>query len=256
MAVKNQRKKKKRSTGFWPKLLTMAAVVAAVVLCIAIFFKVGSVTVTGNVRYSAEEVIAASGIETGSNLLMVNRSNASAQILARLPYVTEARVRRTLPDSVSIEVTECSAAAVVSDAYGGAWLLAPDGRLLEQADGEMAQRYPRLTGVTAAEPQAGAVLTPGEGESATAATVSAVLGALADSSVAGQIVSIDFEKSYAIRMMYGELYEINLGGTDDLAYKFSYLEQILVELAERDPSAGGQIDLTLETEKVARFLPW
>ncbi len=256
MAVKNQRKKKKRSAGFWPRLLTMAAVVAAVVLCIAIFFKVSDITVTGNIRYSAEEIIAASGIETGSNLLMVNRSTASAQLLAKLPYVTEARVRRALPNSVSIEVVECSAAAVVSDAYGGQWLIAPDGRLLEQADETAAEQYPRLTGITAAEPQAGAVLTPGEGESATAEIVSAVLSALAGSTVADQIVSIDFEKNYAIKLMYGEQYEIDLGGTDDLAYKFSYLEQILVELAERDPTAGGQIDLTLETEKVARFLPW
>ena len=56
--------------------------------------------------------------------------------------------------------------------------------------------------------------------------------------------------------MYGEQYEIDLGGTDELAYKFEYLEQILAELTSRQPDVSGQIDLTLQTEKVARFLPW
>ncbi len=254
MAVKKQRKRKKRGGNILPGILTMAAVVAAVVLCVAIFFKVGTITVTGNARYTADEIASASGIAVGDNMLMVNRSAASAQVLAKLPYVTSAQVARTLPNKVEITVEECAAAAVVLDESGLGWLIAPDGRILEQA-GEDAG-VPALTGITAASPQPGEMLRPGEEDAATCDIVADVLTALSDSTVADKIVSIDFEKIYSIRMMYGEQYEIDLGGTDELGYKFEYLEQILAELASREPEASGQIDLTLQTEKVARFLPW
>ena len=47
------------------KLLTTAAVVVALLVGLTIFFKVQNVVVTGNGKYTAETVIAASGIETG-----------------------------------------------------------------------------------------------------------------------------------------------------------------------------------------------
>ena len=254
MAVKKQKKRKKRGGNLLPGILTMAAVVAAVVLCVAIFFKVGTITVTGSARYTADEIASASGIAVGDNMLMVNRSAASAQVLAKLPYVTSAQVARTLPNKVEITVEECAAAAVVTDETGLGWLIAPDGRILEQA-GEN-ETVPVLTGITAVSPQPGQTLQPGEEDTATSDLVASVLTALASSSVADKIVSIDFEKIYSIRMMYGEQYEIDLGGTDELSYKFEYLEQILAELSSRQPDVSGQIDLTLQTEKVARFLPW
>ncbi|MFQ8765434.1 MAG: hypothetical protein ACLR8U_02075 [Oscillospiraceae bacterium] len=46
------------------KLLIMAAVVAAVVFGVAIFFKVGRVEVQGNTIYSSEKIMEASGLES------------------------------------------------------------------------------------------------------------------------------------------------------------------------------------------------
>lgn len=256
MAVRTHKKRMKRSTGFWPRLLTMVAIVIAIVFCIALFFRVGSFTVTGNVRYTADEVIAASGIEPGSNLLLVSKSEASGLIIAKLPYITQVQVHRTLPNSVELEVVECDAAAVVADAYEGLWLIAPDGRLLEQVDQAVAEQYPLLTGVAAHQPQAGRALQLEEENSNVPDAVIAVLRALEGRAVAEHIVTINMEKIYSITMMYEDRYEIALGGTSELDYKITYLEQVVAELADMDPETAGRIDLTLETEKVARFLPW
>ena len=71
------------------KLLTTAAVVVALLVGLTIFFKVQNVVVTGNGKYTAETVIAASGIETGENLLTFGKSRAAGRILAELPYVDQ-----------------------------------------------------------------------------------------------------------------------------------------------------------------------
>ena len=56
------------------KLLIMAALVAAVVFGVAIFFKVGRIEVQGNTIYASDKIIEASGLELGDNLLTVSRA--------------------------------------------------------------------------------------------------------------------------------------------------------------------------------------
>ena len=70
---KKQEKNRRPSSGVAVRLIIMLAVVAAIVFGVAIFFKVTTIEVQGNTLYSAEDVIAASGIEPGDNLLLVNK---------------------------------------------------------------------------------------------------------------------------------------------------------------------------------------
>ena len=60
--------------GMAGKLIIMAALAAAVVFGVAIFFKVGRIEVQGNTIYSDETVVEASGLELGDNLLTVSRA--------------------------------------------------------------------------------------------------------------------------------------------------------------------------------------
>ena len=64
------------------KLLIMLAVVAAIVFGVAIFFKVNTIEVQGNSVYSADQIIEASQIQQGDNLLTVNKALAVGNIKA------------------------------------------------------------------------------------------------------------------------------------------------------------------------------
>ena len=125
------------------KFLSILLIAAAVVLACVVFFRVNSVEVTGNVRYTAAEVIAASGIEMGDNLVVLPRSRVSAAICANLPYVESVSVKKALPDGVVLVVTERVAAASVESAEGR-WLVSAQGKLLELDKG--AVETIRITG--------------------------------------------------------------------------------------------------------------
>ena len=86
---RRQRQTEYRRTGGLTKLLIMLAVVAAIVLGVAIFFRVHTVEVQGNTIYSSEQVVKASGVEEGDNLLMVNRAAVAGRIKAMMPYVRD-----------------------------------------------------------------------------------------------------------------------------------------------------------------------
>ena len=116
------------SSGVGGKLIIMAAVVAAVVFGVAIFFKVNTVEVQGNSIYSAAEIASASGIQKGDNLFTLNKEAAAGSIKASLPYVETVSVIRFLPDRIVIEVKESDATFAVTTDTNTTWLINSVGK--------------------------------------------------------------------------------------------------------------------------------
>ena len=124
--------KRRPSSGVGSRLLIMAAIVAAVIFGVAIFFKVNTVEVQGNTIYSAEEIRSASGIQKGDNLFTLNKEAAAGSIKAGLPYVETVSIIRFLPDKIVIEVKESDATFAVTTDTNTTWLINSVGKALEQ----------------------------------------------------------------------------------------------------------------------------
>ena len=84
----------------------------AVFFATTVFFKIETITVMGEHPYAAEDIIKASGIETGENTFFVNKFSAIDSIFASCPYLDEISIRRHLPSKLEIKVTQCIPAAV------------------------------------------------------------------------------------------------------------------------------------------------
>lgn len=247
------RQSRDRQGGVFGKLLIMLAVVAAIVLSVAIFFRVNSVEVQGNHIYSADQIAKVSGVEIGDNLVMVNRAAVMGNIKVQLPYVENVSVGLILPDTVVIKVQESDAVGLVKADIGSDWYINAEGRILgSSVDGFQGQII-ELVGFTVTAPQAGedAVASTDMEDSMSAAL--SVLKALDGSGLMEQVTSISTEKSYDILLYCGEQYEVRLGGTDELEYKIWYLQEVLKQL---ETYQTGVIDLTLDQERAARFIPW
>lgn len=124
--------KRRPSSGVGSRLLIMAAIVAAVIFGVAIFFKVNTVEVQGNTIYSADEIRSASGIQKGDNLFTLNKEAAAGSIKASLPYVETVSIIRFLPDKIVIEVKESDATFAVTTDTNTTWLINSVGKALEQ----------------------------------------------------------------------------------------------------------------------------
>ena len=124
--------KRRPGSGVGSRLLIMAAIVAAVIFGVAIFFKVNTVEVQGNVIYAAEEIRSASGIQKGDNLFTLNKEAAAGSIKASLPYVETVSIIRFLPDKIVIEVKESDATFAVTTDTNTTWLINSVGKALEQ----------------------------------------------------------------------------------------------------------------------------
>lgn len=147
MPRKNHSRTRRKNRGrFGPlfKLLCALAVVIALTIGATVFFQVETIAVTGNSRYTQQEVIDASGIQIGDNLYRMNKYQIGNQVLRQLPYVEKILIRRSLPSTIVIMVSEWDAVAQILPPEPGAAVTVeepeqpgggPGGQLLRQSAG-------------------------------------------------------------------------------------------------------------------------
>ena len=227
------------------KLLSILLIAAAVVLACVVFFRVNSVEVTGNVRYTAAEVIAASGIEMGDNLVVLPRSRVSAAICANLPYVESVSIKKARPDGVVLVVTERVAAASVESAEGR-WLVSAQGKLLELDKG--AVETIRITGLTAVGPYPGGMIQAAEGQEATLRYVGELLGELEARGLLAQCTALDCSAATSMTLDWG-IYRVKLPRGGDYSYYLS-LTQAALDSGKLPEGVPGTLDLTITEGKV------
>jgi cell division protein FtsQ len=107
-------------------------------------FAVRDIQVTLAAHVSRDEVLDLAEVEEGDRLLAVNTEPMAARV-ATHPWVKSARVRRQLPSTLIIDLTERRAAATA--AMGGLYLVDETGHPFKKATMEEADGLPVLTGI-------------------------------------------------------------------------------------------------------------
>lgn len=243
------RRRRGRFGGLY-KILSILLVVTAVAVACVVFFRVNSVEVTGNVRYAASEIIAASGIEMGDNLIALPRSRISAAIRSQLPYVENVSLHKALPDGVVLRVTERVASASV-DSAEGRWLISSQGKLLEPDSGTV--QVIQITGLTAAGPYAGGMIQVAEDEENTLRYVKELLAVLESRGHLSECTALDCSAATYLTLDMG-IYQLKLPRGGDYDYYIRLTESALAS-GKIPEGQGGMLDLTV-VEGKAYFKPW
>lgn len=250
------------------KLISMAAVVAAVFLGLSVFFRVDTITVAGADKYTPWMIREASGVELGDALLSIGEARVASRIQMELPYVDEIKVGIRLPGTVEIQVTELQVTYSIEDENGGWWLISANGRAVEPVSLDQALGYTRVEGLAIRTPTAGEPvqaipgrIVDGDGNAVELAQSDAdqqlsalikVMTGLEKNRIIGQITKIDMTSVTDIRLEYPQLLTVRLGDDDRLDYKIQYLAAAVKQL---EANQSGELDLTLEYTEDAIFTP-
>ncbi len=243
------------------RLATVVAVVLALVLGISVFFKVDQVIVSGNLKYSPEAILEASGIQIGDNLLTFSRAKAGGKIVGTLPFVENVRFGIKLPGTVNIEITEVEVSYAAVDAEGIWWLISASGKILEQLPSGANTGYTNVLGVKLDAPVAGTqavALEEQQPETDEAGnlipvTVTAekrlntalnILQYLEQNGIIGEAASVDVTELGDIYMQYGRRYQVKLGDDTQLGYKISFLKAAVDKVSKEYPYSVGTLDIS------------
>ena len=249
MAAKRRNRRRRRGRASFPlRLLSLIIVIAAIVGALTMFFRIDTIVVQGNARYTDEQIIEAAGVQKEQNLVLLNKYDVKQAIFDALPYVETVVVNRKYPDALLLTVTECVASAAIPGA-DGTWLMSDSGKILERT-ATVPDGCVRVTGCELSEPSVGARAAFSEEESYKLDRLLALLRAAEEKQLLSMIGEVDLGDGTGITLTYLDRFTVKMPWDADLAYKLENLRTV-VDVLE-DNEAG---TINLMTDGKASFIP-
>lgn len=234
------------------RLITVIAVVLAIFFSLAVYFRVGetlteggkvvNIEVTGEDKYTEEEIISASGIKSGDHLIFLGRTKVAGKIISALPYIKSVRIGIKLPDKVMIQVEEVDVTYAIKSQDGNWWLMSAEGKIVEQAQTGKESRHTKILGLQLQDPTVGQQAVAWQDPDAAGnvpLTVTAddrlkavisITGFLEQNKVIGKMASIEVNSLMDIQLWYGNQYQILLGSTDQLGVKIATMKAAISQV--------------------------
>ena len=208
-------------------------VIVAVIFVMSVFFRVSDIQVRGNSHYTDEEIIRAIDIEEGDNLFFFDRFAALSRVFAKLPYIDEVTVERSLPNRVIITVSESQALAYIVLGEEK-WTIDHNCKVLGKAnEDELAGLIP-ITGISPGTLMIGETLETSDGDEKIVNYIAAVLDQLEGRNLYRRVGSVDFSNPNQVEFTLDDKYTVRLGNDSSVEYKFGMLISALSQLLEGD----------------------
>ena len=250
--MENKRRSRRRQlqASPWFGPMSFVLICLSIVVAMSIFFRVQVIEVEGNLDYTDEQVVEATGIDTGDNLFFLNRIGAVSRMLARLPYIQEATISRVLPDKVIISVKESNAVATVQSETS-AWMIDRNCKLMTAVTESEALGLIPVTGVTAILPGVGDLIQVEEGDEGKIEYLSEILLEIEVRDLQSRISNLDISDVNNPTFTLDDRFYVNLGSKSDTIRKFGVL---LSAASQLQPGDTGTIDLSIDDK--AHFLQY
>lgn len=220
------------------------AVALALVFIFVFSVRIKNVRIEGNTVSSEEQIASSAKLKSGTHMYSINKDNISAAILAANPYVSSVTIRRKLPSTIVITVTEDKPAFYTSNG-SGFLILSKDLRVLGTTDsahgisslGIIPVILPSIT-----KAETGKKL---EFEASKGYTFNAeLIRIITESEIAEGITSIDISSKFDVSAVYKSKYTIVFGTYTDLEKKLKFCRKTVGYLEKTMPGVAGTVYAT------------
>ena len=216
-------RRRQRWTNVYGLVVILLVLTAGITISYTFLFNINEIRVAGQSdMYSAEEIVEASGINKGDNLLRLDCEKSEQRILDKLLYVETAVVDRDFPSSLDITVTKCIPAFNVN--YGeGTLLVSKKGKILAD-NGFITEGLPIIYGFDPADHTPGKpAASENEHKNDAFHELIASMSAKEDDS----IMTVDMSDEHAIIVNYKNGMIFKMGNWNDVEYKLNLAETVM-----------------------------
>ncbi len=241
----NQRRQKNRRKKIIIRtLIGIIFLCVGVILALTLFFNINKIVISGDKVYSDKEIVDASGVNMGDNLIFLSKTALNEEISSELAYVGSVKIKRRLPSTLEIIVTKTDAyMAVASDGYY--ILLDKNGKVLEKDLETVGENIvlANLGGISSIEVGETIVLK----EEKVFAKLNDVLTECENVGIT-EISTIDLSDIYNIKLVYQGRITLELGETDkdNLNSKLALGKAAIERQDEENNLYRGTINLTVD----------
>lgn len=216
-------RRRKRMMNVYGLVVLLLVLTAGITISYTFLFNIDEIRVSGESdMYSAEEIVTASGIKEGDNLLRLDPKESEQRILDQLLYVETAKVDRDFPSSLEITVSRCIPAFNVNYA-NGTLLVSKKGKILAD-NGFITDSLPIIYGYDPAEIKPGKPIESANEhkDEAFEAIISTIV-----SKNDNKIATVDMSDEHSIIVNYKNGMIFKMGNWNDVEYKLNLAETVM-----------------------------
>ena len=237
--VKQQQMRKKIRRNFFYVFLFVLITAIFVAVAFIVLLKVRNITVEGNDRYTTDEILSAVTVSVGENMYDFNTEELADEVKIALPYISDIEVRRKLPSTLELSVSEKSA-LVYMKINNEIFMLSSDLLVLE-----MTTDTTKTEGLMELIPGNLKRCIVGEKieftDTYSLETLNNILNGINKQLTEGEIVEIDMSSRFAIWLKYTDRFSVFVGNSENCELKMKFLKKIISQI---ETGKKGRIDVS------------
>ena len=240
---RQQSRRLRRKVFYIALFVVLVAVFTAV--CFIVFFKIKTIKVEGESRYTYEQIAEAFGVEEGKNLYSFSSSEREKSMALDLPYLNKVIIERDLPSTVVIHIEEKKPDMYV-EISGDRYLLTDSMQILEYTDSPS-----KLYGLMKLrmEPETVGRCIVGEkllfSDERTGDVVAQAFSDISAANLASRVTYIDANNRFGIYIGLDGKYDIYMGDINEFDTKLAFAAGIVDKLSTLSGNTeDGEIDVS------------
>ncbi len=240
---RRQENKRTRRKVFYVFLfLFVSAIFLAV--CVTVFLNVKTISINGLEKYEYEQIMEYVPILEGDNIFSFDSDVIEQNIIAAFPYIETVEIKRDLPTTVEVNITE-EKPYFKAELAGDTYLISSNLKVLEKIN-TASEETTALTTLSLGSVRR--CIVGSNVEFVDERTFDALIElyeAFEANYIDTKINGVDVRSRFDIYIEYDNRFEVYIGDTDNIDIKIRFLIGIIEEL-EKD--AKGKIDVSNHRE--------
>lgn len=226
-------------------IIVICTAIILVVLSLTVLFKIETITINGNQKYTTQQILSVLPIEEQSNLFVANVDSASQKLEVNLPYIYDVQIKRKLPSTIVVNITEATKYYAIKDKDTTYILLDDNLKVLEKGIESPPEPYVLLDNVAVNEATQGhtVVLTDEKIQKSIIDVNQAVKDLQIDTVTS--IYAVDSDNNYIV---HDNRIIINLGKTDNLENKLYTALASIEKLEQSNHLTEGELNVSTDKQ--------
>ncbi len=224
-------------------VIVAVVLIICVVLSLTVLFKTQNYDVSGSTKYTDEEIINTCGITTNENIFLANKNAAERRLIKNYAYIEEANVSFSIPDTITIKITEAVESYIVKIADTSYLIASSQGRILEKCESPEGYDLPMFLCSDITGGDVGDYIE--YEDETTHDIINAIVTVFKDNGYTN-ITEIDATDTANISFTYDNRIKVKIGLPEDISYKVRTAMTIIIEKLDLNGSntTEGELDVS------------
>lgn len=204
------------------------------------YFVVEKIEIEGSERYTVEELLEASGIGVGNNILVLSEDKIEERMKAAFPYIRSVTLEKDYPNTVTLHILE-EYTTFSYEMLGEYFLFNHELRLMDKFE-TFEELSEIRTPIVVKMPLPESCIVPQYIElTETASYIPTLIRTLSDTPLINEVTELDLADKFVIRMVLRDEITVEFGDYTMAQEKFLALYRLLGDLSEKKT---GHVDLS------------